>query len=113
MIENNKGGGGCRSLNPGIFLGCTWAGTIGNPRILRQGGGVGRSILGSSWDVLGYLGIPGYSDKGGVGRSILGSSWDVLGYLGNPGILRQGGGGVGGSILGSSWDVLGYLGIPG
>ena len=53
--ETQTRGVGCRSLNPGIFLGCTWV--LGNPGILRQGGGgggVGGSIPGSSWDVLGY-----------------------------------------------------------
>ena len=65
-------------------------------------GGVGHSILGSSWDtresrdtgvdpwdVLGYYGIPGYSDKGGE-ITILGSSWDVYTWVRGKGIDQGG-----------------------
>ena len=70
-------------------LGCTWV--LGNPGILRKGGG--GVHVSQSWDLSGMyiLGClnPGmnlgtresqrYSDKGRI--NILGSAWDVLGTL--------------------------------
>ena len=109
----------------GIFLGCTWV--LGNPGILRQGGGGGRSlnpggnsgilqhgsILGSSWDVLGYY-RESYDTQTRWGDHylgiILGCTW-VLGK----GIDRCQSIEVGKAILGWYLELLYYtmlLGIP-